>query len=116
MKRPWRRPGPSCSGARLLRSRSRHRGGRSDPECADRVGTATIERFGRIDVLVNNAAVPGADRGASKDVDWLEWMKALHVNLFGSVLMVRTVLPAMRARCKGRSSSCRAVARRAENR
>ena len=73
----------------------------SDPECADRVGSLTIERFGRIDVLVNNAAVLGPI-GRVEEVDWLEWMKVLHVNLFGSVLMVRTVLPAMRARCKGK--------------
>ncbi len=47
-------------------------------------------------VLVNNAGVYGPF-GLIEDNDWNEWMKAVEVNLFGTVLMCQALLPHMRA-------------------
>lgn len=62
---------------------------------------ATMERFGRIDILVNNAGVYGP-KGAIEDVDWQEWLRAIEINLFGSILMCRAVLPHMKKRQSGK--------------
>lgn len=52
----------------------------------------TISEFGKIDILVNNAAVYGP-KGSIDEVDWLSWVHAIEINLFGSILMCRTILP-----------------------
>lgn len=67
----------------------------SAPEAAERLVREAIERFARIDVLVNNAAVYGP-KGLTEDVVWDEWEHAVRVNLFGSVLCCRAVLPHFR--------------------
>ena len=55
------------------------------PEDAERVVSATLERLGRLDVLVNNAATnPYA--GPTIDVDLPRWQKTLEVNLTGPLL------------------------------
>ncbi|MCK9401156.1 MAG: SDR family oxidoreductase [Bacteroidales bacterium] len=52
----------------------------------------TINEFGHIDILVNNAGVYGP-KGSIEEVDWLSWVHAIEINLFGSILMCRAVLP-----------------------
>jgi NAD(P)-dependent dehydrogenase (short-subunit alcohol dehydrogenase family) len=47
-------------------------------------------------VLVNNAGVYGPF-GPIEENDWAEWVKAIEINLFGTVLMCRAFLPHMRA-------------------
>ncbi len=51
--------------------------------------------FPHIHILVNNAGVYGP-LGKIEDVDWAEWVKAVEINLFGSVLMCRSVVPHFR--------------------
>lgn len=62
---------------------------------AQRLAAATVERFGRIDVLVNNAAVllPGTAESISEE----DFDQTLSVNVRGLWLMSRVVLPQMRA-------------------
>jgi len=64
------------------------------------IARRTLERFGRIDILVNNAALPLSTRFADLDAD--EWRKAIEVNLTAPFLMSKAVLPAMRAQNYGR--------------
>lgn len=60
-----------------------------------------IDQFGRIDILVNNAGVYGP-KGAIDDIDWNEWVRAIEINLYGSVLMACAVLPGFKAQSKGK--------------
>jgi 3-oxoacyl-[acyl-carrier protein] reductase len=73
----------------------------SKPHDVERLVHAALAAFGRIDVLVNNAGVYGP-MGASEDVDWEQWLEAIEVNLFGSVLMARAVVPGMKIRRSGK--------------
>ena len=52
----------------------------------------TLRAFGKIDILVNNAGIYGP-KGIINEVDWDEWIRTIEINIFGSVLMVRAVLP-----------------------
>lgn len=61
----------------------------------------TIHQFGRIDILVNNAGVYGP-KGAVEDVVWSEWVKAIEINLLGSILMCRAVLPLFKRQRQGK--------------
>ena len=65
---------------------------------------AALGRFGRIDVLVNNAAIFSTipiNRGGIESIDLDEWDRLMAVNLKGPFLCVRAVLPAMRAQKSG---------------
>ena len=54
-----------------------------------------LEKFQQIHILVNNAGVYGP-KGKIEDVNWDEWEQAIRVNLFGSILVARSILPHFR--------------------
>jgi NAD(P)-dependent dehydrogenase (short-subunit alcohol dehydrogenase family) len=60
---------------------------------------AALDRFGRIDVLVNNAGVDCESRVVDLDVDLLD--RCLAVNVRAPLLLGKFALPAMRARKAG---------------
>src|ERR1051326_1067168 len=66
----------------------------------DEIARRTLERFGRIDLLVNNAALPLSTR--FPDLTGEEWRRAIEVNLTAPFLMTKAVLPTMRAQNYGR--------------
>jgi NAD(P)-dependent dehydrogenase (short-subunit alcohol dehydrogenase family) len=73
----------------------------SKPEDVNSLVEAAVADFGRIDILVNNAGVYGP-KGVVEDVDWQEWVRAIEINLFGSILMCRAVLPYFKAQGRGK--------------
>jgi NAD(P)-dependent dehydrogenase (short-subunit alcohol dehydrogenase family) len=68
---------------------------------AQSVVETTLNQLGDIDILVNNAGIYGP-KGMSEEVDWNEWRRAIEINLYGSVLMCRAVLPYLKARGSGK--------------
>lgn len=73
----------------------------SDPSSVEHAVELTLRRFGHIDVLVNNAGIYGP-MGPTEAVDWVQWVKAIEINLFGSILMCRAVLPNMKKNRRGK--------------
>lgn len=73
----------------------------SKPEDVQSLVDATRTKFGRLDILVNNAGVYGP-KGEIEHVDWLEWVRAIEINLYGSILMCRAVLPHFKAQGYGK--------------
>ena len=78
-------------------------------EAADqeKVVAATLERFGRVDILVNNDGAPPI--GRLMDFDDAAWEKALRQNLTSVVRLVRLAVPSMRARGWGRIVNITAI-------
>ena len=66
----------------------------------DEIAARTLERFGRIDVLVNNAALALSTR--FEPLTAAEWRAALEVNLTAPFLLIKAVLPTMQAQRYGR--------------
>lgn len=63
----------------------------SKPDDVARVAAEACRAFGRVHVLVSNAGVYGP-MGPIDSVAWDDWVRAIEINLFGSVLMCRAVL------------------------
>ncbi len=59
-----------------------------------------IERFGRIDVLVNNAGIGAA--GAVEESSVPQAQRVFDINVFGVIRMTKAILPHMRAQGCGR--------------
>ena len=60
----------------------------------------TIDRFGRVDILINNAALPLTTR--FEQISAAEWRQAIEVNLTAPFLLTQAVLPAMKRQQYGR--------------
>ncbi len=73
----------------------------ANPADAERVMATALQEFGTLTILVNNAGVYGP-KGSLETVDWTEWVRAIEINLYGSVLMCRAVLPYFKAQRYGK--------------
>jgi NAD(P)-dependent dehydrogenase (short-subunit alcohol dehydrogenase family) len=79
-----------------------------DKAAVDRVVAAALDRFGRIDILINNA---GASWGAPFEEMTLEqWDKVLSTNLTGTFLFCQAVGKAMAGRRSGKIINITSVA------
>jgi 3-oxoacyl-[acyl-carrier protein] reductase len=77
----------------------------SSPESTQEMAKKTVDRFGRIDVLVNNAAMLGrvrVTRVPFYELDLNEWDRVMAVNLKGTLLCCRAVFPQMKAQGGGK--------------
>lgn len=72
-----------------------------DPNSVQRAVTSTLEEFGRIDVLVNNAGVSGPTLPAW-EYPLRAWQHVLDVDLTGVFVCCKAVIPHMRERGSGR--------------
>ena len=71
----------------------------ADPAAAKRLADETAARFGRIDVLFNNAGISGV--GAVHDTAVELWDRVMHVNVRGVFLVSKYVVPYMLKRRAG---------------
>ncbi len=76
----------------------------ADVSSQDDVRRLTAEALGlfsQVHILVSNAGVYGP-KGAVDEVDWDQWVRAVEINLLGSVLMCRALVSHFKARGYGK--------------
>lgn len=73
----------------------------AQPDAVDALIDAAIAAFDDVHILINNAGVYGP-MGLIEDVDWDDWVQAININLMGTVLVTRAILPHMRERNYGK--------------
>ena len=77
----------------------------ADEPSTKAMAAQALDRFGRIDVLINNAAIFATvpmNRGRIETIDPAEWDRLMAVNLRGVFFCCRAVLPTMRAQKSGK--------------
>jgi NAD(P)-dependent dehydrogenase (short-subunit alcohol dehydrogenase family) len=73
----------------------------ADPGDVKRLVERATQITGRVDALISNAGVYGP-MGPSEEVAWDEWVQAININLMGTVLACRAVVPVMRRQGGGK--------------
>lgn len=83
----------------------------TDPAQVQRLVDSVVERFGRLDILINDAAYNKSI--PFNDLDGLtieEWSKIIDVNLTGPMHCIKAVAPVMRRQSRGRIVNISSVA------
>jgi NAD(P)-dependent dehydrogenase (short-subunit alcohol dehydrogenase family) len=73
----------------------------TDRSAVDTTVRQAVDELGGLHILVNNAGIYGPF-GLLEDTDWTEWVRAIEINLFGSVIPMRAVLPHFKAQGHGK--------------
>ncbi|MBO5454277.1 MAG: SDR family oxidoreductase [Clostridia bacterium] len=81
----------------------------SDEECINKIVKEALERFGRIDILVNNAAL-WRSFGDFLEISVETWKRIIDVNIMGTVYPIRAILPSMLENNYGRIINVTSVA------
>jgi 3-oxoacyl-[acyl-carrier protein] reductase len=75
----------------------------ADEAAVRRMADAVMTRYGRIDILVNNAAiVSGLKMKPFLEIPLIEWNQVLAVNATGAFLCCKAVVPVMKAQGRGK--------------
>ena len=75
----------------------------ADPASTEEMAARTLDRFGRVDVLVNNAAYfTDIVKRPFEDISVEEWDRCFAVNVRGTWLCSRAVVPAMKQQRSGK--------------
>ena len=82
----------------------------TEPQQVERLATEVLEEFGRIDVLVNDAAYNKMIPFDDLDGAYEEWDKMMSINLTGPMLCIRAVVPAMKRQGGGRIVNISSIA------
>ena len=67
----------------------------------DKAVEKCISRFGKIDILLNNAGVYGT-KGEISDIDMDEWIHTIEINLYGPIYFMRAAIPYMKKQGGGK--------------
>ena len=81
----------------------------TDPAAVAQARDATVKALGRIDILINNAGIAGANAKVW-ETDVEEWRKVMRVNLDGPFICSRAVVPLMIAQNYGRIVNIASIA------
>ncbi|MDO9085553.1 MAG: SDR family oxidoreductase [Anaerolineaceae bacterium] len=73
----------------------------SKEEDVKRIVEIALTNCPDLNILVNNAGVYGP-KGLLEDVDWSEWVQAIQINLLGSVLLCKEILPHFKSKRYGK--------------
>ena len=74
----------------------------ADPDACVALIDGTVERQGRIDILVNNAAVyQGIRTTPAEEISIEDWRRIVDVNVSGMYYMCRAVIPHLKAQRSG---------------
>lgn len=82
----------------------------TQPESIQNAVQSTIQRFGRIDVLINNAGY--SQIGAIEELSDTQIQRIYDVNVFGTMRMIRAVVPYMRQQKGGQIINISSIAGR----
>jgi len=81
----------------------------ADPASVAAALAATSRRFGRVDILINNAGIAGVN-AKTWETDVEEWRKVMRVNLDGPFICSRAIAPGMIAQNYGRIVTIASIA------
>jgi 3-oxoacyl-[acyl-carrier protein] reductase len=69
-----------------------------------------ISRSGRVDALINSAGIVGPNSTKVENIPWVDFERAVRINLFGAIWLTQAVLPIMKEQKYGRIAHVASIA------